>query len=67
MLEHYLGAIAEISGRGLDTEVSVKLTQLGLEFGEQEARDRFSKLAAATTSIPLTTRPKTVCSVSFFR
>lgn len=29
--EHYLGVLAEIRARGLDTHVSVKLTQLGLD------------------------------------
>ncbi len=51
VLDHYLGALQEIEGRGLDTEISVKPTQLGLDFGADEAGRRLAALCAATESL----------------
>jgi proline dehydrogenase len=44
VVEHYLGALEAIRNRGLDTEVSLKLTQLGVDFGADEARRRLERL-----------------------
>ena len=49
VMEHYLGALKAIEGKGIDTEISVKPTQLGLDYGVQEAVDRIDRLASATT------------------
>ncbi len=51
VVEHYLGALREIAARGLPTVISVKPTQIGLDFGLDEARERLARLAAATESI----------------
>jgi proline dehydrogenase len=51
VVEHYLGALREIETRGLDTEISVKPTQIGLDFGVDEARTRLARLAEATESL----------------
>jgi proline dehydrogenase len=50
VVEHYLGALKEIASRGLGTVISVKPTQLGLDFGVEEARARLARLAEATES-----------------
>jgi proline dehydrogenase len=47
---HYRDALAEIDQLGVDTEISVKPTQLGLDFGVEEARVRLARLVAATSS-----------------
>jgi proline dehydrogenase len=51
VVEHYLGALREIRARGVDAEVSVKLTQLGLDFGADAAGERLAKLVEATDSL----------------
>ena len=51
VVTHYLGALAEIEQRGLPAEISVKPTQLGLDFGVDAARDRLTQLANATSSL----------------
>jgi proline dehydrogenase len=51
VVEHYLGALREIESRGLETEVSVKPTQIGLDFGVDEATARLARLADATSSL----------------
>jgi proline dehydrogenase len=51
VVEHYKAGLSEIEEAGLDTEISVKPTQLGLEFGADEARARLLDLARATTSL----------------
>jgi proline dehydrogenase len=48
VVDHYLGALQEIASRGLETVISVKPTQLGLDFGVDEARTRLERLAEAT-------------------
>jgi proline dehydrogenase len=50
VVEHYLGVLQEVESRGLDAEISVKPTQVGLDFGADEARARLDRLAAATRS-----------------
>lgn len=44
VVEHYLEVLEEVERRGLDTEVSVKLTQLGLDAGPEEAHRRLERL-----------------------
>ncbi len=51
VLEHYGRVLAAISAKGIDAEVSVKPTQLGLDFGVAAARDRIASLARATSSM----------------
>ena len=50
VLDHYLGSLREIHARGLDTAISIKPTQLGLDFGVDEARSRLARLCEATES-----------------
>lgn len=50
VLEHYGGVLAAIAAKGIDAEVSVKPTQLGLDFGAAATRDRIASLARATKS-----------------
>ncbi|NJD18596.1 MAG: proline dehydrogenase [Gemmatimonadetes bacterium] len=45
--EHYLGVLEAVRARGLDTEVSVKPTQLGLDLGATEARKRLERIVRA--------------------
>jgi proline dehydrogenase len=47
VLDHYLGVLEAVKGRGLDTEISLKLTQLGLDLNVDAARDRLERLARA--------------------
>lgn len=42
--QHYLGVLDEIRKRGLKTEVSVKLTQLGLDLGEELCYEKLEKI-----------------------
>ena len=42
---HYLGALERIRGRGIDGEISVKLTQLGLDLDADVARGHLVTLA----------------------
>ncbi len=51
VVEHYLENLREIEARGVDAEISVKPTQLGLDFGVDEARTRLARLADATSSL----------------
>lgn len=51
VVRHYLESLADIEARGLDTEISVKPTQLGLDYGEEEAEKRLLELASATSSL----------------
>ncbi|MDA0328786.1 MAG: proline dehydrogenase family protein [Gemmatimonadetes bacterium] len=51
VVSHYRGALKEIEARGLDTEISVKPTQLGLDFGLEEARSRLTQLASSTSTL----------------
>ena len=44
VVTHYLAVLAAVRARGLDTEVSVKLTQLGLDFGVEGARKRLEQI-----------------------
>ena len=49
--EHYLEVLRRVKERGLDAEISVKPTQLGLDFGADEVQIRLERLAAATDSL----------------
>lgn len=44
--EHYLEAYGRIAQSGLDTQISVKLTQLGLDIDPARCRDHVRRLAA---------------------
>ena len=50
VLEHYLGALRAISERGLDVEISVKPTQLGLDFSVDRTQERIVRLLEASTA-----------------
>ena len=50
VLEHYLGALRAISERGLDVEISVKPTQLGLDFSVDRTQERSVRLLEASTA-----------------
>jgi proline dehydrogenase len=45
--DHYLQALETVRGRGLDTEVSVKPTQLGLDLGKDGAIQRLERIVRA--------------------
>ncbi|MGE0160643.1 MAG: proline dehydrogenase family protein [Gemmatimonadales bacterium] len=47
---HYRNALAALTQRGLDAEISVKPTQLGLDFSVERTRDRIAALMRATPS-----------------
>jgi proline dehydrogenase len=51
VVEHYLDVLTQISERGLEAEISVKPTQVGLDFGVGEATDRLERLCEATPSL----------------
>lgn len=46
--EHYMEVLEAVRAHGLDTEVSVKPTQLGLDLGTVEARRRLQRIARAS-------------------
>jgi proline dehydrogenase len=48
---HYLEALEAVRARGVDAEISIKLTQLGLDQGIEAATDRVRSLVAATSSV----------------
>lgn len=45
--DHYLAVLEAVRSKGLDTEVSVKPTQLGLDLGAGEARRRLERIVRA--------------------
>ena len=45
--EHYLQVLEAVRARGVDTEVSVKPTQLGLDLGADGARRRLERIVRA--------------------
>ncbi len=47
VLEHYLEVLEKVRAKGLDAEISVKLTQLGMDQGVDGARQRLERLARA--------------------
>lgn len=51
VVAHYKSTLEKIEARGLDMEISVKPTQLGLEYGAAEATRRLTDLARATSSL----------------
>lgn len=51
VVQHYVDTLKQIETSGIPTEISVKPTQIGLDFGVDEARRRLETLAAATDSI----------------
>jgi proline dehydrogenase len=48
---HYREAVVAVARQGLDAEISVKPTQLGLDFDEDRTRDRIARLVRATESM----------------
>ncbi len=48
--EHYMEVLQAVRAHGLDTEVSVKPTQLGLDLGTVEARRRLQRILRAPDS-----------------
>jgi len=51
VVDHYLESLAEIRERGLETEISIKPTQLGLDFGVDEAKRRLLRVCEATDAL----------------
>jgi proline dehydrogenase len=49
VLEHYQTVLAAAAANALDVEISVKPTQVGLEFGAAATHDRIEKLVRATS------------------
>jgi proline dehydrogenase len=49
--DHYLAVLDEIAARGLDAEVSIKLTQLGYDLDVETAFVHFSAIAARAKAI----------------
>jgi len=47
VMEHYLEVLHAVRSRGLDTEVSIKPTQLGLDQGTEAARQRLERIVRA--------------------
>jgi proline dehydrogenase len=47
VVAHYLDVLGAVKARGLGTEVSLKLTQLGLDFGMEESRRRLERVVRA--------------------
>lgn len=47
VVDHYLGVLNDIEDRGLDVEISVKPTQLGLDLGTRTALDHLRELVEA--------------------
>jgi proline dehydrogenase len=45
--EHYIQALERIAQEGLDTEISVKLTQLGLDLGTEQTAARLERIVTA--------------------
>jgi proline dehydrogenase len=52
---HYLDALDQIKARGLDAEISVKLTQLGLDLDEEATRRHVAVLASRARELELGT------------
>ncbi len=50
VVDQYLAALDEIGARGLDTEISVKPTQLGLDFGLEGTQARLDRLVTSAAS-----------------
>jgi len=48
---HYLDVLERVHGEGLDVEISVKLTQLGLDFSREECERHLSTLAERARSL----------------
>ena len=49
--DHYLAGLEAVRARDVDAEISIKLTQLGLDQGIEAATDRVRSLVAATSSV----------------
>lgn len=51
VVAHYQEDLRRIGELGLDMEISVKPTQIGMDFGVDEARDRLAQLADSTDAL----------------
>ena len=51
VVAHYQEDLRRIGEVGLDMEISVKPTQIGMDFGVDEARDRLAQLADSTDAL----------------
>ncbi len=51
VVEHYQEDLRVIEERKLDMEISVKPTQIGLDYGVEEARKRLAQLASSTSDL----------------
>lgn len=51
VMDHYLGALQTVRASGLDAEISIKPTQLGLDQDFDATVDRLRRLVAATSSV----------------
>lgn len=49
--EHYLAILGEIRARGIDGEISIKPTQLGLDVDEERCFDHLTRLAARAADV----------------
>jgi proline dehydrogenase len=50
-VERYLATLAALSARGLDANISLKLTQMGLEIGRQECQANVMRIVEAARSV----------------
>lgn len=53
VLEHYLGAFELVRSSRLDVEISVKPTQLGLDYSSEDAQNRLASLVEAAAPAPV--------------
>lgn len=70
VLEHYEAALAAIAENGLDAEISVKPTQLGLDFGASDTHDRIEKLvrsADTTVWVDMEHSPQVDATLEIYR
>jgi proline dehydrogenase len=49
--EHYLAFLGDIEARGIDGEISIKPTQLGLDFDEERCFEHLVRLAARAAEV----------------
>lgn len=49
--DHYLRVLDQITAEGLQTEISLKLTQIGLDLSEEKTFDNFTRVAAKAVEL----------------
>jgi proline dehydrogenase len=70
VVEHYESVLSAIAASGLEAEISVKPTQVGLDFGAAETHDRIEKLvrqAATTVWIDMEHSPHVDATLDMYR